>query len=221
MRIILLGPPGAGKGTQSKSLAQILKLPHISTGDILRQNVKDKTLQGQRAKDYMEKGLLVPDALVADMLAERISHPDTKKGFILDGYPRNLNQARTLDRMFKERGKSIDFVVYLDTSDSIIIQRLTGRLVCSECGFNFHKVNMPPKKDGLCDYCGGKLFGRNDDREETVKKRLEVYKNEVSSLIGFYDSQEKLYRISADEEARIVLDKIVWLAQRQDDSYKE
>ena len=145
MRIILLGPPGAGKGTQSKKLAEKLDLPHISTGDILRKNVKEGTVLGTEAKDYMEKGLLVPDKLMAKMLKDRFEQPDIKKGFILDGYPRALTQAKTLDEILNTKKIGIDLVVYLDTSDAVIIQRLTGRLVCSVCGVNFHVKNMPPK----------------------------------------------------------------------------
>jgi len=220
MRIVLLGPPGAGKGTQAKTLSEKLGLPHVSTGDLLRQNVKDKTALGREAKDYMERGLLVPDKLVAKMLMQRMDNPDVKKGFILDGYPRNLNQAQVLDNVLKERNLNIDMVVYLDTSDPVIIQRLGGRLVCSSCGANFHIRNMPPKKAGVCDKCGGRLYQRTDDKEETVKKRLEVYKKEVSSLIRYYEAEQKLYRLAADEDAQIVLDKIIELAHRYDDSLK-
>ena len=220
MRIVLLGPPGAGKGTQAKTLSEKLGLPHVSTGDLLRQNVKDKTALGREAKDYMERGLLVPDKLVAKMLMQRMDNPDVKKGFILDGYPRNLNQAQVLDNVLKERNLNIDMVVYLDTSDPVIIQRLGGRLVCSSCGANFHIRNMPPKKAGVCDKCGGRLYQRTDDNEETVKKRLEVYKKEVSSLIRYYEAEQKLYRLAADEDAQIVLDKIIELAHRYDDSLK-
>jgi adenylate kinase len=215
MRLILLGPPGAGKGTQSKSLAGRLALPHISTGDILRQNVKAGTALGKEAKGYMDKGLLVPDVLVAKMLRDRFEQPDVKKGFILDGYPRALTQARTLDEILKDKGMGIDLVVYLDTSDKVIIQRLTGRLVCSSCGANFHKTNMPPEKEGICDSCGGRLYQRTDDTEETVRKRIEVYKNEVASLIKYYEDTGKLHTLSADGDAGIVLDKIVGLAKGQ------
>jgi adenylate kinase len=219
MRIILLGPPGAGKGTQAKELAQRLKITHISTGDILRKNVKSGTALGKQAKDYMEKGLLVPDELVGKMLFERITRPDVKDGFLLDGYPRNLSQAKALDELLSGRDTGIDIVVYLDTSDEVIIQRLTGRLVCSNCGANFHIRNMPPKVKGACDLCGGKLYQRTDDTEETVKKRIQVYKNEVSSLIGYYKEKKKLYSLCADEDKDAVLSKIIERIQR-DDSVK-
>ncbi len=220
MRIVLLGPPGAGKGTQAKKLAEMLKVPHISTGDLLRENVKNATPLGKEAKDYMERGLLVPDELVAKMLIQRFTHSDVKEGCILDGYPRTEIQAKTLEKLLKENKMRIDMVVYLDTSEGIILQRLTGRLVCRACGANFHRQNMPPRAPGICDLCGDELYQRTDDKEETVRKRLEVYRNEVASLIKYYEGSAKLYRLSADEEAGIVLDKILELAKAHDHTLK-
>ena len=220
MKIVLLGPPGAGKGTQAKRLAAKVALPHISTGDLLRENVKNGTPLGKEAKDFMDKGLLVPDELVARMLSERFNQPDVKKGFILDGYPRNIAQAKTLDELLSGKSLDLDFVVYLDTTDSIIIQRLSGRLVCSGCGANFHVTNMPPKKSGACDGCGASLYQRNDDKEETIKKRLEVYKKEISPLIAYYQAQKKLNRLSGDKDPEIVLREIIELSNRRNDSLK-
>jgi adenylate kinase len=220
MRIILFGPPGAGKGTQAKVLSDRTDLPHISTGDLLRDNVKGLTPLGKQAKDFMDKGLLVPDELVANMLQERFSRPDLKKGFILDGYPRNIAQAKTLDDMLAKLNMGIDFVVYLDASDSVIIQRLSGRLVCSSCGANFHITNMPPKVAGICDNCKGALYQRNDDKEETIKKRLEVYKKEVFPLIKYYETQNKLYRLPGDEKPELVLEKILKISEKHNDSVK-
>ncbi|MCX5714954.1 MAG: adenylate kinase [Candidatus Omnitrophica bacterium] len=220
MIIVLLGPPGAGKGTQAKVLAQELNLPHISTGDMLRQNVQGDTELGKKAKDFMNKGALVPDELLTQMLQRRISQADTKQGFILDGYPRNKAQAQILDGMLKGSDRKLDFVVYLDASEPVIIQRLSGRLVCRSCGSNFHLTNMPPKKAGICDNCGGQLYQRQDDREETIRKRLEVYLKETSGLIDYYSKQNKLSRISADGASRIVLDKIIQLAKGANDSLK-
>ncbi|MDD5561340.1 MAG: adenylate kinase [Candidatus Omnitrophica bacterium] len=214
MYLVLLGPPGAGKGTQAKRLSEELGLPHISTGDILRQNVKDGSALGKQAKDIMEKGLLVPDELVAAMLDERFSNPDIKNGFILDGYPRTLSQAKTLDDILARKKISVDLVVYLNTSDDVIIKRLTGRLVCSKCGANFHVLNMPPKVAGLCDKCQGALYQRSDDNEVTVRKRLEVYKNEVASLIKYYNQQKKLHTLNADLDARQVLEQISLLCAK-------
>ena len=213
MRIILLGPPGAGKGTQAKVLAQELGVAHISTGDILRQNVKEASLLGREAKDYMDRGLLVPDGLMSKMLQDRFDQSDVRQGFILDGYPRNIAQAKTLEGIFKLKGIDIDLVVYLDSSDSVIIQRLSGRLVCSKCSENYHITNMPPLKQGFCDKCGGSLYQRTDDKVETIKKRLEVYKNEVSDLIKYYSEENKLHRLSADGSAQNVLKEIVALTK--------
>ncbi len=213
MRIVLLGPPGAGKGTQAKVLAQELGVAHISTGDILRQNVKDATALGKEAKDFMDRGLLVPDGLMSKMLQDRFAQDDIKKGFILDGYPRNIAQAKTLEEIFKPKGIDIDIVVYLDSSDSVIIQRLSGRLVCSKCSANYHVTNMPPSKQGFCDKCGAALYQRTDDKVETIKKRLDVYKNEVADLIKYYSGQNKLHRLSADGPAQEVLKEIVALTK--------
>jgi adenylate kinase len=215
MRIILLGPPGAGKGTQSKSLAQRLELAHVSTGDLLRSNVSAGTELGKQAKAYMEKGALVPDELVTGMLRERFNQDDIKKGFILDGYPRTIKQAESLDRLLEEKAIKIDKVFYLDTSEKVIIQRLSGRLVCSKCQANFHKTNMPPKKDMVCDHCAGSLYQRSDDKEETIRKRIEVYRQESAPLIKYYESKGKLESVLADGEASIVLDEIVRLVKNQ------
>lgn len=214
MYLVLLGPPGAGKGTQAKWLAEKLTLPHISTGDILRQNVKLDTDLGRGAKSIMDKGLLVPDDLVAKMLDQRFNNPDIKKGFILDGYPRTLSQAYSLDEILAAKGLAVDLVVYLDTSDQVIIKRLTGRLVCSKCGANFHAINMPPKVKGLCDGCGGSLYQRSDDVEITVRKRLEVYKQEVASLIEYYKKAKKLQSLNADLGAVVVLEQIIELSAK-------
>jgi adenylate kinase len=220
MRIVLLGPPGAGKGTQAKQLAKKLSLPHISTGDILRQNVAGGTSLGKEAKDYMNKGLLVPDELVTKMLSERFDQPDVKKGFILDGYPRNLNQAKVLDEILKAKAMAIDLVFDLDCSEPVIIQRLSGRLVCRKCGANFHKTNMPPKKEGVCDNCGGELYQRADDNVETIKKRLLVYRDEVAALIKHYEQQGLLQRVKADGEAELVLEEMLSLVGKKNDSLK-
>lgn len=220
MRIILLGPPGAGKGTQAKILAESLKVPHISTGDILRQNVSGQTPLGIQAKDYMEKGLLVPDDLVTQMLSKRLLQPDIKNGFILDGYPRNMHQAKTLDEMLNGRQYPIDMVFYLDASAHVIITRLSGRLVCKKCSANFHIKNMPPKADGVCDHCSGELYQRTDDKTETIKNRIAVYKKEVKDLIMYYQRDRRLIRVGADEDAQPVLQKIMQLIHQKNGSVK-
>jgi len=209
--IVLLGPPGAGKGTQAKVLAKKLNVPHISTGDLLRQNVAAGTALGAEAKDYMNKGLLVPDALVTRMLGERLRQPDIAAGFILDGYPRNLNQAKELDGLLAGLKLRIDRAIDLVSSEAVIVQRLSGRLVCRKCGGLFHKTNMPPKKEGVCDTCGGELYQRADDKEETIRKRLAVYREEVSALLKYYEGLNLLVRVPSDGEASLVLNKIVEL----------
>ncbi len=215
MRLVLLGAPGAGKGTHAKMLSKELQLPHVSTGDLLRSNVANNTPLGQEAQGYMTKGLLVPDELVTKMLTERFKQPDVKKGFILDGYPRTINQAKTLDRILAEFTMTIDYALNLAVSDETVIQRLSGRLVCRACGANFHRVNMPPKKEGICDVCGGELYQRADDKEETIKKRLTVYKNEVAALLEYYQTQKKLRTVSADKSVEQVLQAIVRLISPQ------
>ncbi|MDD2752924.1 MAG: adenylate kinase [Candidatus Omnitrophica bacterium] len=216
MKIILLGPPGAGKGTQAKVLAKRLNLVHISTGDLLRQNVANATKLGLAAKDFMNKGALVPDELVTSMLGERFNQEDVKKGFILDGYPRTLKQAESLDALLKEKQYKIDKVFYLDTSEKVIIQRLSGRLVCSKCNANFHKTNMPPKKEMICDSCGAALYQRVDDKEETIRKRLQVYQQESAPLIDYYQSKGKLVRVDSDQDAGVVLEEIIRRSKEND-----
>lgn len=215
-----MGPPGAGKGTQAKRLSERLNLTHISTGDILRENVTKGTDLGKEALEFMNKGALVPDELVTQMLTQRVNLPGTENGFILDGYPRNINQAKALDELLSQRNTQIDLVVYLDTSLKVIIERLSGRLVCKYCGANFHVKNMPPKLEGICDNCGGRLYQRSDDNEETIIRRLEVYNKETSSLISYYEARQKLRHISADEELNVVLNKIIRLIESFNDSYK-
>ena len=205
MRLILLGQPGVGKGTQAKELAKQLNILHICSGDLLRQEVSEGTDVGKRAKNFMDNGELVPDNLVTQLIVKRISQPDAKKGFILDGYPRNIRQAIELDKMLLANHQEIDAVIYLEANQEVIIQRLTGRRLCSKCQANFHIKNMPPKKEGICDYCGGKLYQRKDDNEETIKNRLKVYQQETVSLIDHYRNKNKLQHIDANEEADVVL----------------
>jgi adenylate kinase len=213
LQIILLGPPGAGKGTQAKSLAEKLKISHISTGDILRQNVKANSELGIRAKGYMDKGELVLDSLVDQMLKERLNLTDARNGFILDGYPRNVAQAENLDNLVKEH-QNKEYVIYLSASEPVIIQRLSGRRICSVCQTIFHLQNMPPKQDSICDKCGGRLYQRSDDQETTIRQRLKVYLRETTPLLAYYEEKNRLHRISADEDAAIVLDKMLALVKQ-------
>lgn len=208
MRIILLGPPGAGKGTQAKLLKDNFALAHISTGDLLRKAVFDNAPIGKTVKQYMDKGDLVPDGLVVELLKERLSCGDTNGGFILDGFPRNVFQAQILDKAFGEKKIDIDYAVYLKADEPVIIQRLSGRRVCSKCQANFHVTNMPPKKEGICDNCGAKLCQRTDDQETAIKNRLKVYLKETASLIDYYARQKKLLEMDANFEASVVFNKL-------------
>ena len=205
IQLVLMGAPGAGKGTQAKVLSKKLKLKHISTGDILRQAIKENTPLGKKAKQYVESGRLVPDQLVTRMVIGRLSGNDVKDGFILDGFPRNKQQAIALDN-FSSGGNSCAYaVVYLDANEKTLIQRLSGRRLCKKCQAVFHLVNMPPKKDMLCDFCGIKLYQRPDDKEETIKNRLQVYRDETAPVIEYYSKQNRLLRIDANREAKPVL----------------
>lgn len=218
MRIVLLGPPGAGKGTQAVMLREKKGFLHLSTGDILRENVKNNTDIGKKAKAFMEKGELVPDDMVIEMMLDTIREAQNKKDFILDGFPRTAYQAKKLDNELGRLKLAIDMVVYFKTSINTVILRLTGRRLCSKCGANYHAVNMPPKKQGVCDKCGAELYQRKDDSEETIKKRLEVYNNQTEELIDYYKSQGLLKEVSGDMEAGKVYSELSEILT--DDRYK-
>jgi len=205
VKLVLLGPPGAGKGTQSVVLSKKYNIPHISTGDILRQSVKAGEPLGLKAKTYMDKGELVPDSVVTGIVVERLKKPDTKKGFILDGFPRTLNQAKDLDEAIKKASIKLDIVLYFETSSAVAITRLTGRRVCSKCGMNYHIKNMPPRKDGICDKCGSKLIQRPDDNEATVLNRLKVYEAQTRPLIEYYTGEGILKKVSGDLDVKELL----------------
>lgn len=205
MKLILFGPPGAGKGTQAKMMIEVFRLPHISTGDILRSEVKNNTELGKQAKAYMETGKLVPDSLVTEMVKKRLSASDLAGGFILDGFPRTEAQARSLDEIL---AGGVDKAFYLKTSENIVVQRLTGRRVCPKCGTNYHLKNMPPKKDMLCDQCQVELYQRPDDNEATVKNRLRVYLQEFEGVLNYYRQQGKLENISGDLDSKDVFSDI-------------
>ena len=209
MNLIILGAPGSGKGTQSVKLSKELSFAHISTGDMLREAVKSESELGNEAKAFMQKGQLVPDELVIGLIDQRIKQKDAEVGIIFDGFPRNINQAQSLDKILKENNKQVDTVINLDTKEDIIVQRLSGRWLCKNCGAIFHVTNMPAKKEGVCDHCGGVLYQRVDDKEETIKKRLDVYKKENASLIKFYKENKRFIDLDANEHADIVYKKIV------------
>lgn len=199
MRIIIIGPPGSGKGTQARRISDKYGIPHISTGDILRDAVRRGTDLGLKAKTYMEKGELVPDEIVNDIVKERLSMEDCVNGFILDGYPRNIAQAEKLDQILRESGKTIDVVIYLVVDDDEVIRRLTSRRICPNCGAVYNLLISPPRKDELCDTCGAKLVQREDDREDVVKARLNLYKRTFEPLLKYYETRGILVKLDGSK----------------------
>lgn len=192
MRLVILGPPGAGKGTQADFIIDKYKVPHISTGDIFRENIKKGTDLGKKAKSYMDKGLLVPDQVVIDIVKDRLTWDDTKKGFLLDGFPRTVAQAVALDAFLDSQNKKLDSVININVDTGILVERAIGRRVCKSCGATYHVKNKAPKEEGKCDKCGGPLFQRDDDTEDTVKTRIQVYFDQTSPLIDYYKAQNLL-----------------------------
>lgn len=186
MKIIMLGAPGAGKGTQAKMIADKYGVPHVSTGDIFRANIKEGTELGKEAKTYMDKGLLVPDELTVKILLDRVAKDDCKNGYVLDGFPRTIPQAEVLDKALAELGDAIDYAIDVDVPDENIVNRMSGRRACLACGATYHIEHIPPKQEGICDRCGKELVLRDDDKPETVKKRLGVYHEQTQPLIDFY-----------------------------------
>lgn len=192
LRTVLLGPPGAGKGTQAVKIVEKYNIPHISTGDIFRENIKNGTELGKKAKSYMDRGELVPDDLVIDLATDRLLADDCKNGFLLDGFPRTVYQAEKLDEFLKAHGQQLDKVIDIEVEKEELITRLTGRRVCKSCGASFHIVNVPPKKEGICDFCGGELFQRADDTVETVENRIAVYNEQTKPLVDYYTEAENI-----------------------------
>lgn len=209
MKIIMLGAPGAGKGTQAKMIADKYGIPHISTGDIFRANIKNGTELGKKAKGYMDQGLLVPDELVVDLVADRIVQDDCKNGFVLDGFPRTIPQAEALDEALKKLGTSIDYALNIEVPDDNIVTRMSGRRACVSCGATYHLVHIPPKKEGICDRCGAALILRDDDKPETVKKRLAVYHEQTQPLIDYYTKQSILRTVDGTQDMNDVFAEIV------------
>jgi adenylate kinase len=204
---ILLGPPGAGKGTQAALLHEQLHIPHISTGDLLREHIRRETELGKQAKQYMDKGHLVPDQLIFDMLFERVDQPDCAKGYILDGFPRTLAQAESLQARLK--GSPQPIVLNLDLSDAKIIERLSKRVTCELCGTPFHLIYSPPKQSGVCDRCSGKLIQRSDDTEAVIAKRLKVYHEQTAPLITFYEKRKLLHAINCDQTKEKIFSELI------------
>lgn len=213
MKIIMLGAPGAGKGTQAKMIADKFEIPHISTGDIFRANIKNGTELGTKAKEYMDQGLLVPDELTCDLVVDRISQDDCKNGFILDGFPRTIPQAECLTNALKERDDQMDFAVNVHVPDENIITRMSGRRACLNCGATYHIVNIPTKVEGICDRCGSEVVLRADDEPETVKKRLDVYHDQTQPLIEYYEGQGILRTVDGTQPMQTVFEDIVKLLE--------
>ncbi len=209
MKIIMLGAPGAGKGTQAKQIAGKYSIPHISTGDIFRANIKNGTELGKKAKEYMDQGLLVPDELTCDLVVDRIGQDDCKNGFVLDGFPRTIPQAEALTNALNELGQKIDYAIDVDVPDENIVKRMSGRRACLECGATYHVVSIPPKKEGICDACGSELVLRDDDKPETVQKRLDVYHEQTQPLIDYYKKAGILKSVDGTQPMEDVFAEIV------------
>ncbi|MDE5782040.1 MAG: adenylate kinase [Lachnospiraceae bacterium] len=209
MKIIMLGAPGAGKGTQAKKIADKYSIPHISTGDIFRANIKEGTELGKKAKTYMDQGLLVPDDLVVDLVVDRVQQDDCKNGYVLDGFPRTIPQAESLDAALEKLNDKIDFAVNVEVPDENIIRRMSGRRACLGCGATYHIEHIPPKTEGICDTCGKELVLRDDDKPETVKKRLDVYHEQTQPLIDYYTKKNVLAEVDGTKDMEEVFQDIV------------
>lgn len=209
MKIIMLGAPGAGKGTQAKMIAEKYNIPHISTGDIFRANIKNGTELGKKAKSYMDKGQLVPDELTLDLIMDRFKQDDCKNGYVLDGFPRTIPQAEALDTALKAKGEKVDFAIDVDVPDENIVKRMGGRRACVGCGATYHVVYSPTKVEGVCDKCGEELIVRDDDKPETVLNRLEVYHNQTQPLIDYYNEQGILKSVDGTVDMKDVFNAIV------------
>lgn len=209
MKIIMLGAPGAGKGTQAKKIAEKYAIPHISTGDIFRANIKNGTELGQKAKTYMDQGLLVPDELVVDLVVDRVQQEDCANGYVLDGFPRTIPQAESLDKALASFGESIDYAINVEVPDENIVNRMSGRRACVGCGATYHLEFAPTKVENVCDTCGGELILRDDDKPETVLKRLKVYHDQTQPLIDYYTSKNVLVEVDGTVDINDVFQAIV------------
>jgi len=213
LKIIMLGAPGAGKGTQAKLISEKYGIPHISTGDIFRANIKEGTDLGKEAKEYIDKGQLVPDELTVRILLDRVEKDDCKNGYVLDGFPRTIPQAQVLDNEVAKLGDKIDYAIDVEVPDENIIRRMGGRRACPKCGATYHIEHIPPKKEGICDACGEKLMLRDDDKPETVKNRLDVYHKQTQPLIDHYSKQNILRTVDGTADMNDVFDSIVKLLE--------
>lgn len=208
MKIVMLGAPGAGKGTQAKMISEKYNVPHISTGDIFRANIKENTPLGQKAKEYMDKGLLVPDELVVDLVVDRLAQDDAKNGYVLDGFPRTIPQAEALKAALDKMGETIDYAIDVEVPDENIVNRMGGRRACPGCGCTYHIKHNPPKVEDICDVCGAKLVLRDDDKPETVTKRLSVYHEQTKPLIDFYKKEGVLREVDGTQDLNDVFQAI-------------
>ena len=209
MKIIMLGAPGAGKGTQAKKIAAKYNIPHISTGDIFRANIKNGTELGKKAKTYMDQGLLVPDDLVVDLVVDRVGQDDCERGYVLDGFPRTIPQAEALTKALADMGQKVDYAIDVDVPDENIVRRMSGRRACVGCGATYHVVYAPTKKEGICDTCGGELILRDDDKPETVQKRLNVFHDQTQPLIDYYTEAGILKTVDGTVDIDDVFQSIV------------
>ena len=209
MKIIMLGAPGAGKGTQAKQIADKYSIPHISTGDIFRANIKNGTELGKKAKQYMDQGALVPDELTCDLVMDRIQQDDCKNGFVLDGSPRTIPQAEALDAALEKINEKMDYAIDVDVPDENIVNRMSGRRACLNCGATYHLISIPPKVEGICDRCGSEIVLRDDDKPETVQKRLKVYHEQTQPLIDYYKNQGILKSVDGTQPMDEVFKAIV------------
>jgi len=215
LNVILLGPPGAGKGTQSKKIQERLKVPQISTGDMLRAARAAKTPLGLQAEGFMREGKLVPDELIIRLVEERLTQDDTQGGYILDGFPRTVAQAKALKESLKRKNGRIDRVVNIEVDEEELVRRLTGRRQCENCNQGYHLLFAPPKKEGICDRCGGKLFQRDDDKEETIRERLKVYKEMTEPLIAFYRNEGLLETVSGAGSVEQIFDSMIRVLEKK------
>lgn len=204
MRILLVGPPGAGKGTQAQRLAESARVPHVATGDMFRQAIAADTVLGRQVRGYLERGALVPDAVTVALVRERLSAPDCAAGFVLDGFPRTLAQAEALDAMLGEIGRPLDLAVSLEVPDAVVLRRLSGRRYCPQCGATYHVDSDPPAEGGRCRRCGHAVQQREDDREETQRRRLEVYWRDTAPLLNYYRAQRRLVSVDGDRPVDVV-----------------
>ncbi|MDD4111611.1 MAG: adenylate kinase [Herbinix sp.] len=209
MKVIMLGAPGAGKGTQAKKIAAKYNIPHISTGDIFRENIKGETQLGLKAKVYMDQGLLVPDELVLELIVDRFKAPDCKDGYVLDGFPRTIPQAKALDAALVKNNDRIEFAIDVYVADEVIIDRMAGRRACLDCGRTYHVDTLKPKVEGICDYCNTKLVLRDDDKPETVKMRLEVYHEQTQPLLDYYKEKGILYSVDGTGAIDDIYEEII------------